>query len=144
MSKPHKKDLAPSTTRVTGIGGVFFKAKDPGKLMAWYTSHLGIKPEGEGSSTTMFQWREKDDAKQIGYTVWSIFPHDTKYFDPSHATFMINFRVKDLDSLLDQLKREGVKVDDKREEYDYGKFGWIIDPEGNRIELWEPKGEPTP
>ena len=112
--------------------------------MSWYTTHLGVKPESEGSSTTMFQWREKDDTKQVGYTVWSIFPHDTKYFDPSAAPFMINFRVKDLERLLDQLKREGVKVDDKREEYDYGKFGWITDPEGNRIELWEPKGNSPP
>jgi len=144
MTKEHPKDRASGATRVTGIGGIFFKAKDPGKLMSWYTTHLGVKPESEGSSTTMFQWREKDNPKQVGYTVWSIFPHDTKYFDPSAAPFMINFRVKDLDRLLGQLKREGVKVDDKREEYDYGKFGWIIDPEGNRIELWEPKGEPPP
>jgi len=144
MSKQHPKNHASLATRVTGVGGVFFKARDPSKLMAWYTSHLGIKPESEGSSTAMFQWREKEDAKQVGYTVWSIFPHDTKYFDPSASPFMINFRVKDLDRLLDQLKREGVKVDDKREEYEYGKFGWIIDPEGNRIELWEPKGEPPP
>jgi predicted enzyme related to lactoylglutathione lyase len=144
MSKKHPEDHASSTIRVTGIGGVFFKAKDPGKLMSWYTTHLGIKPESEGSSTTMFQWREKDDNKQLGYTVWSIFPLDTKYFDPSAAPFMINFRVKDLDGVLAQLKREGVKVDDKTEEYEYGKFGWIIDPEGNRIELWEPKGEPPP
>jgi predicted enzyme related to lactoylglutathione lyase len=140
----HPKDHASSTIRVTGIGGVFFKAKDPRKLMSWYTIHLGVKPESEGSSTTMFQWREKDDTKHVGYTVWSIFPHDPKYFDPSAAPFMVNFRVKDLDRLLEQLKREGVKVDDKREEYEYGKLGWIIDPEGNRIELWEPKGEPPP
>src|SRR5712664_4013714 len=135
MTKEHPKNRASGATRVTGIGGVFFKAKDPGKLMSWYTTHLGVKPESEGSSTTMFQWREKDNTKQVGYTVWSIFPHDTKYFDPSAAPFMINFRVKDLNRLLGQLKRE---------EYDYGKFGWIIDPEGNRIELWEPKGEPPP
>jgi predicted enzyme related to lactoylglutathione lyase len=144
MTNQHPKDHGSGATRVTGIGGVFFKAKDPGKLMSWYTTHLGVKPESEGSSTTMFQWREKEDAEQVGYTVWSIFPHDTKYFDPSSSPFMVNFRVKDLDRLLDQLKREGVKVDDKREEYEYGKFGWIIDPEGNRIELWEPKGEPPP
>ena len=144
MAKQHPKDHGSGMTRVTGIGGVFFKAKDPGKLMSWYTTHLGVKPESEGSSTTMFQWREKEDLKQLGYTVWSIFPHDTKYFDPSASPFMINFRVKDLDRLLDQLKREGVKVDDKREEYEYGKFGWIIDPEGNRIELWEPKGKSPP
>jgi len=140
MTRQNPKDHASGATRVTGIGGVFFKAKDPGKLMSWYTTHLGVKPETEGSSTTMFQWREKDDTQQVGYPVWSIFPHDTKYFDPSASPFMINFRVKDLDKLLDL----GVKVDDKREEYDYGKFGWIIDPEGNRIELWEPKGQPPP
>ena len=144
LTKQNPKDPASRPNRVTGIGGVFFKAKDPGKLMSWYTTHLGVKPESEGSSTTMFQWREKDDTKRVGYTVWSIFPDDTKYFDPSAAPFMINFRVKDLYRLLAQLKREGVKVDEKREEYDYGKFGWIIDPEGNRIELWEPKGDPPP
>jgi predicted enzyme related to lactoylglutathione lyase len=144
LTNQNPKDHSSPPTRVTGIGGVFFKAKDPGKLMSWYTTHLGVKPESEGSSTTMFQWREKDDTEQVGYTVWSIFPHDTKYFDPSASPFMINFRVKDLDGLMDQLKREGVKVDDKREEYPYGKFGWIVDPEGNRIELWEPKGEPPP
>ncbi len=144
MTKQNPKDQSSVATRVTGIDGVFFKAKDPEKLMSWYTAHLGVKPESEGSSTTMFEWRGKGDAKQVGYTVWSIFPHDTKYFDPSAAPFMINFRVKDLDRLLDQLRREGVKVDDKREEYDYGKFGWITEPEGNRIELWGPKGEPPP
>jgi lactoylglutathione lyase len=103
MTKERPKDRASGGTRVTGIGGVFFKAKDPGKLMSRYTTHLGVKPESEGSSTTMFQWREKDNTKQVGYTVWSTFPHDTKYFDPSAAPFMINFRVKDHDSLLGQL-----------------------------------------
>jgi len=133
-----------ATNRVAGIGGVFFKARDPGKLMSWYTTHLGVKPESEGSSASMFHWRDKNDPKSMGYTVWAIFPNDSKYFDPSKSSFMINFRVKDLDSLLEQLKREGVTVDEKTEEYEYGKFGWIIDPEGNRIELWEPKGEPPP
>src|SRR2546422_10619112 len=140
MTRQNPKDHASGATRVTGIGGVFFKAKDPGKLMSWYTTHLGVKPETEGSSTTMFQWREKDDTQQVGYTVWSIFPHDTKYFDPSASPFMINFLVKDLDKLLDL----GVKVDDKREKYDYDKCGWIIDPEGNRIDLWAQKGQPPP
>lgn len=130
--------------RVTGIGGVFFKAKDPAKLTAWYHAHLGVKPESQESSSSIFQWREKDDMKRVGYTVWAIFPEDTKYFDPSPSRFMINYRVKNLDQLLDQLRAEGVKVDEKREEYEYGKFGWITDPEGNRIELWEPKGEPPP
>jgi predicted enzyme related to lactoylglutathione lyase len=118
--------------------------KDPSKLMAWYEQHLGLKPESEGSSNSIFQWREKDEAQQVGYTVWAIFPHDTKYFGPSPSAFMINYRVRDLDQLLEQLKREGVAVDEKREEYEYGKFGWITDPEGNRIELWEPTGEPPP
>jgi len=112
--------------------------------MPWYSTHLGVRPETEGSNSSMFFWREKDDAKQVGYTVWAISPRDSDYFDPSKSSFMINFRVKDLDGLLDQLKREGVQVDDKREESDYGKFGWILDPEGNPVELWEPKGEPHP
>lgn len=110
--------------------------------MAWYKKHLGLKPESEGSSNSMFYWREMDDSKRIGYTVWAIFSNETKYFDPSSSSFMINYRVQDLDHVLEQLRREGVMVDEKREEYEYGKFGWIIDPEGNKIELWEPKGEP--
>ncbi len=142
MKEPQKKDPESSEKRVTGIGGIFFKAKDPEKLMSWYTAHLGLKPESQGLSTSMFFWREKDDEKQIGYTVWAIFPHNTDYFDPSKSSFMINFRVNDLDGLLNRLKQEGIKVDEKREEYEYGKFGWITDPEGNRIELWEPKGQP--
>ena len=128
-----------SRGRVTGLGGVFFKAQDPKKLLAWYQGHLGIKPEGEGEPSAMFHWREKDNPDRLGYTVWAIFPRETKYFDPSSSQFMINFRVSDLDSMLKQLRNEGVKVDEKVEEYDYGKFAWIMDPEGNRIELWEPK-----
>jgi len=124
---------------VTGLGGIFFKAREPKKLMAWYQEHLGVKPEGEAEPSAMFHWREADDPEQLAYTVWAIFPRETKYFDPSSSQFMINYRVDDLDGLLRQLKAEGVKVDDKVEEYEYGKFGWIIDPEGNRIELWEPK-----
>ena len=126
--------------RVTGIGGVFFKAKDPGRLMEWYSRHLGIEPMQKGESSAMFHWREKEDPDRLGYTVWAIFPSGTKYFDPSKSEFMVNFRVNDLDRVLKDLKNEGVRVDEKIEEYDYGKFGWIIDPEGNRIELWEPKG----
>lgn len=121
--------------RVTGIGGIFFKAKDPGKLRQWYGEHLGIQCEDSAAS---FHWRETDNPEQKGMTVWSAFPSDTRYFDPSSAPFMINYRVVNLDSLLAQLRAEGVDVDPRVEEYDYGRFAWIMDPEGNRIELWEP------
>jgi len=127
-----------TTKRVTGVGGIFFKARDAKKLMAWYQKHLGFKPEEEGSTTAMSQWREEDHAEHFGQTVWAIFPDNTKYFDPGSSQFMINFRVSNLRETLDQLREEGVRVDDNVVEYDFGKFGWIMDPEGNRIELWEP------
>jgi len=122
--------------RVTGIGGIFFKAKEPQKLKAWYQDHLGIISGDD--SPAIFHWREKDDPDRLGFTVWNPFPHDTKYFDPSPAPFMINYRVANLDRLLEQLRAEGVQVEDRIEEYEYGRFAWITDPEGNRIELWEP------
>ncbi len=125
--------------RVTGLGGIFFKCKDPKAIKGWYEEHLGILPEKDGYVS--FQWREKDNPDNIGYTVWSPFKQDTKYFDPSKAPFMVNFRVDDLHSLLKQLRKEGVQVDDKIEESEYGRFGWVMDPEGNRIELWEPPKE---
>ena len=121
--------------RVTGLGGVFFKANDPNKLYEWYEKHLGLKKE-EYSVT--FRWRDKDDVEKIGTTAWALFPKDTKYFDPSRAGMMINYRVENMDALLDVLRKEGVEVDPKREDYDYGRFAWIMDPERNRIELWEP------
>jgi catechol 2,3-dioxygenase-like lactoylglutathione lyase family enzyme len=122
--------------RVTGLGGVFFKAKDPKKLQEWYSDHLGIQPDDDGTVT--FKWLELDNPDRRGYTVWAPFPSNTKYFKPSRAPFMINFRVGNLEELLTALKEEGVKVDDRVEEIEQGKFGWIMDPEGNRIELWEP------
>jgi predicted enzyme related to lactoylglutathione lyase len=122
--------------RVTGIGGIFFKAKDPEKLYQWYEKHLGIRRGSEGAVT--FEWRDVEDSQKKGMTVWSLFPHHTKYFDPSRATFMVNYRVDDLDALLKVLKEEGVEIDPHREDYDYGRFAWIMDPDGNRIELWEP------
>ncbi len=122
--------------RVTGIGGIFFKANDPDALRKWYGDHLGI--ESEGDSGAMFSWREAENPEQEGFTTWSAFPADTRYFDPSKAPFMINYRVADLDLLLQQLRDEGVEVDPRIEEYEYGRFAWIMDPEGNRIELWEP------
>lgn len=121
--------------RVTGIGGVFFKAKDPEAMNKWYSENLGIDA-GEYGAT--FNWRDAEDPSKEGTTAWCAFPADTKYFNPSASPFMINYRVADLDGLLTELRAAGVWVDEKVESYDYGKFGWIMDPEGNRIELWEP------
>lgn len=126
--------------RVTGLGGIFFKAKDPNALYEWYEKHLGIKREADGSGA-MFHRRDAADPEKTGLTVWSIFPQDTKYFGPGAAPFMMNYRVENLDELLKALREEGVTIDPKVEEYEYGKFAWVIDPEGNRIELWEPPKE---
>ena len=123
--------------RVTGIGGIFFKANDPDKLRNWYRVHLGIECEKDNGA--IFKWRKADDPNSERYTVWSPFPADTDYFAPSTKPFMINLQVENLDEVLAQLQCEGVQVDSKVESYDYGKFGWVMDPEGNRIELWEPK-----
>lgn len=123
--------------RATGIGGVFLKAHDPKELALWYAKHLGITlsdPRG-----AMFLWSDEVPAT-TGMTIWSLFPGDTKYFGTGRQTAMVNFRVDDLDALLLQLEAAGVWVDSKRENYEYGKFGWIMDPEGNRVELWEPLG----
>jgi predicted enzyme related to lactoylglutathione lyase len=120
--------------RVTGIGGVFFKAKDPEKLKAWYRTHLGIESESWGA---VFHWRD-DPRSADGSTAWSVFTEETKYFEPGKKPFMINFRVEDLDWLLTQLRAEGVEVNAKSEESEFGKFSWVMDPEGNRVELWEP------
>jgi len=122
--------------RVTGIGGIFFKAHNPENMYQWYEKHLGIRRDA--SKGAGFQWRESENSEQEGFTAWAIFPENTKYFDPSRSNCMINYRVDDLDALLEALKQEGVEIDPKRENADYGRFAWIIDPEGNRIELWEP------
>jgi predicted enzyme related to lactoylglutathione lyase len=122
--------------RVNGLGGIFFKADHPEKLYAWYEKHLGLQRQAQ--EAVVFNWRQAHDPEKSGMTVWAIFPKDTKYFDPSRSGFMMNFIVEDLDGLLAALREEGVEVDPKREDYDYGRFAWIMDPEGNRIELWEP------
>ncbi len=122
--------------RVTGLGGVFFRAEKPEELYEWYEKHLGLKRDS--SEAVVFKWRHHDDKEKPGMTVWAIFPRDTPYFDPSRSSFMMNFRVDDLDALLKVLQEEGVQIDPHREDYDYGRFAWIMDPEGNRIELWEP------
>ncbi|ODT49769.1 MAG: glyoxalase [Niastella sp. SCN 39-18] len=121
--------------RVTGIGGIFFKCKDPGKLKEWYKTHLGIDANEYG---TTFEWKESADSSKNGSTQWSPFAETTKYFEPSQKDFMINYRVAHLEALVEELKKEGVMVLDKMETYDYGKFVHIMDLEGNKIELWEP------
>lgn len=123
---------------VTGIGGVFFKANDPDKLSEWYRKHLGLEVEEFGGVVFHENEASSPGAKRQAYTTWAPFPADTDYFAPSEKPFMINFRVADLDALLAQLRSEGVKVDDRTEKSEFGYFGWAMDPEGNRIELWEP------
>lgn len=122
--------------RITGIGGVFFKARDPAALAAWYRDVLGLETEPGGAVT--FSWADDPQPGGTGHTVWGPFHQDTTYFDPSDKPFMFNFRVDDLDGFPARLRKAGVTVDDKTETYDYGRFGWAMDPEGNRIELWEP------
>ena len=123
--------------KVTGIGGIFFKVRDVEKMSAWYREHLGI-PIEDGHAD--FLWREDDRAEVAGRTVWSLFPADTDYFGPAQPAFLINYRVANLDRMLDQLRQGGIQIE-KVEDYDYGRFAWITDPEGNRVELWEPKGK---
>ena len=127
--------------RVTGLGGIFFKAQDQEKLYQWYEKHLGIQREHGGQGPPTFNWRETDDPQRPGMTVWALFPKDSKYFGSTAAHFMLNYRVDDLDALLEALAKEGVQIDPKRDDSDYGRFAWITDPEGNRIELWEPPKE---
>lgn len=119
--------------RVTGLGGFFFKSNNPDKIKTWYKTHLGLPVDDYGCT---FWW--KDKAGNDCSTQWSPFKEGTKYFEPSNKPFMINFRVENLEKLIKILKEEGVTVVGDIEEYDYGKFGWILDPEGNKIELWEP------
>lgn len=121
--------------RVTGIGGVFIKAKDPKALAAWYAKHLNLTVTAYGG--VEFPWTD-EVPKGTGKTAWSLFPADTKYFGPGGQTAMINYRVDDLDALLAQMKADGVTIDPKHEEASYGKFAWVYDPEGNKLELWQP------
>lgn len=120
--------------KVIGIGGIFFKCNDPKAMKEWYSKNLGFGNEEYG---TNFEWREADSDK-AGSTVWSPFSSGTKYFEPSTKDFMINYRVEDIEGLVDQLKKDGITVVDEIASYEYGKFVHILDPEGNKIELWEP------
>ncbi len=125
-----------NTASVTGLGGVFIKANEPKELAAWYQRCLGV-PFGEGVYADFISGAKPE------HTVFSFFKKDSDYFQPSTAPFMINFRVNDLAALLEKLKNESVTMVGEMQEFEYGKFGWILDPEGNKIELWEPAGEPS-
>lgn len=121
--------------KVTGVGGIFFKAQNPNKLMNWYGEKLGFVTNEYGS---LFEFRRADDANKKAYTQWSVFDDNTTYFEPSSKDFMINFRVEEIEGLVKELKGAGVTILDEIESYKYGKFVHILDPEGNKIELWEP------
>jgi predicted enzyme related to lactoylglutathione lyase len=122
--------------RVVGMGGIFFKAKDPVMLRAWYKKHLGIDVQDWGGA--VFRWADAGVDPAVGTTVWNVTDAKGNYFDPSTSTFMVNYRVADLHALINVLRAEGCNVLDKTDDSEYGKFGWVIDPEGNKIELWEP------
>ena len=124
--------------KVTGLGGVFFKCDDPKSMNDWYAKNLGLKTSEWG---TKFEWRDADDPSKKGATAWSTFPLNTKYFNPSEKPFMINYRVDDLVGLFEELKKDNVTIVDEIADSDFGKFLHILDPEGNIIELWEPKDD---
>ena len=121
--------------KVTGIGGIFFKSKNPKETMKWYYENLGLAPNEHGS---LFEFREGADPDQKGYLQWSPFEAETKYFEPSNAEFMINYRVQNIEALVNQMKEAGVTICDEIEAFEYGKFVHVLDPENNKIELWEP------
>ena len=122
--------------KVTGIGGIFFKCKDPNKVKEWYNKNLGLDAGPYGAS---FEWREADDPEKKGLTQWNVNSETAKLYEPSTKDFMINYRVENLEALVEELKKENVTIIDKIESYDYGKFVHILDLEGNKIQLWEPK-----
>ena len=121
--------------KVTGIGGIFFKCQDPNKMKKWYNENLGLVTDEYGAT---FEFRNADKPEERNYLQWSPFAADTKYFAPSEKEFMINYRVENLVELVEVLKNDGVQIVDEIEEFEYGKFVHILDPEGNKIELWEP------
>lgn len=120
--------------RVIGIGGVFFKSRDPKKITEWYKKHLGLETNPYGAT---FEWYETAQSTKKSQTQWTPFPENTNYFEPSERDFMINYRVENLEALVEELKKEGVTIVDKMESYSYGKFVHILDAEGNKIQLWE-------
>ena len=124
-----------SFKKATGIGGIFFKCKNPGQVREWYKKNLGFNVNQYG---TVFEWRQGADTTKKGFTQWSPFAETTSYFAPSTKDFMINYRVENLEALVDQLKRDSVTIVDKIETVEYGKFVHVLDIEGNKLELWEP------
>jgi catechol 2,3-dioxygenase-like lactoylglutathione lyase family enzyme len=120
--------------RIIGIGGIFFKSANRDQMREWYSKHLGIADTGHGA---MLPWRQHDDPQQEHMTVWSVFSDSTTYLSPNQP-FMVNYIVDDIDALLERLKAEGVKIDEKRMDESYGRFAWIYDLDGNKIELWQP------
>jgi catechol 2,3-dioxygenase-like lactoylglutathione lyase family enzyme len=122
--------------RVTGIGGIFFKARDAEGLREWYRKHLGLPIADWGGVS--FDGREAGPGERQTHTIWSVFSGDTRYFEPSTSPFMINYRVDDLDAILAALRAEGCELDARIEESEFGRFGWVMDPDGNKLELWEP------
>ena len=125
--------------KVTGLGGIFYKVEDPEEHKKWYRENLGIESDQYGGKLS---WRDEEDPSKKCVTAWSPFPKTSRYFDPSKQDFMINYRVHDLEYLLAELEKSGIKQEGKMEEYDYGKFAWILDPDGIKIELWEPVDGP--
>jgi len=121
--------------KVTGIGGIFFKCKEPAKMREWYKTHLGLNTNAYGA---VFEWYQGADSTKKGFTQWSTFKETTKYFEPSAKDFMINYRVQNLEALVQELKQQGVTLTDTIVTEDYGKFVHILDMEGNKLELWEP------
>lgn len=129
------KNNIPNMKKVTGIGGIFFKCKDPDTMREWYQKNLGLNTNQYGA---VFEWYQGADSTKKGFTTWSPFKETTKYFEPSTSEFMINYRVENIEALVEELKNNGVTILDAIETYDYGKFVHILDAEGNKIELWEP------
>ncbi|HXP84026.1 MAG TPA: VOC family protein [Bryobacteraceae bacterium] len=134
MADKEPSEIKPG--RVIGIGGVFFKSTDSERLNTWYADNLGM-PAGAGGFD--FKWRDHDRPEVERHTVLSVFPQNSTYFDPSPAPLMLNYIVDDLDAILAKLAKNGARIDPKREDHDYGRFAWIYDPDGNKIELWEPR-----
>jgi catechol 2,3-dioxygenase-like lactoylglutathione lyase family enzyme len=138
LYNPQKRKTAMSQQgRILGIGGIFFKSANQQQMREWYAKHLGLADRGHG--VVILPWRERDNPESEQVTAWVIFPSNTKKFEPSSASFMMNYIVDDLESLLARLADEGVRIDAKREEDRYGRFAWIYDPDGNKIELWQPQ-----
>ena len=140
MQSPQSDEPAPPAAserrgRILGIGGVFLKSANRDQMREWYARHLGLADQGEG---VMLPWREHGHPQNEQVTVWSVFPSSSDYFDPSPASFMINYIVDDMDALLDRLQQDGVRIDPKRMNEPYGSFAWIYDLDGNKIELWQP------